>query len=59
MEDVNSYRQEVYQLRGQLPIGELAEFYLAYMGLKRELRGPVVAELWKKEHQTFESHSHV
>ena len=45
--DVNSYRQHVYQLRAQFPFGEAAEFWLTFHGMKKELRTPVVAELWK------------
>ena len=43
--DLNFYRQEVYQLRGHLPFGEVAEFYHTLIGLKQELRAPVIAEL--------------
>ena len=43
--DLNSYRQEVYQLKGHFPFDEVAEFYLTLLGLRAELRAPVVAEL--------------
>ena len=45
--DINAYRQQVYLLRTQFPFGEVAEFCLAYHGLKKELRPPVLTELWK------------
>ena len=45
--DVNAYRQQVYNLRAQFPFGDVAEFSLAYHGLKKELRAPVLSELWK------------
>ena len=37
----------MYQLRAQFPFGEVAEFCLTYHGLKKELRAPVLSELWK------------
>ena len=45
--DINAYRQAVYQLKAQFPFGEVAEFSLAYHGLKKELRAPILSELWK------------
>ena len=45
--DINGYRQLVYSLRTQFPFGEVAEFCLTYHGLKKELRGPILTELWK------------
>ena len=45
--DINAYRQQVYQLRAQFPFGEVAEFCLTYHGLRKELRAPVLSELWK------------
>ena len=35
-------------LRGKLPLDEVAEFYLSYLGLKTELRGPIISELRRK-----------
>ena len=45
--DINTYRQQVYQLWAQFPFGEVAEFWLAFHGMKKEFRTPIVTELWK------------
>ena len=40
---------EVTKLRGQFPFDEVAEFHLTFHALRRELRGPILNELWRRE----------
>ena len=47
--DLNTFKMEVTKLRGQFPFDEAAEFHLTFHALKRELRGPILNELWRRE----------
>ena len=47
--DLNTFKMEVTKLRGQFPFDEAAEFHLTFHALKRELRGPFLNELWRRE----------
>ena len=48
-EDLNSFKMKVTKLHGQFPFDEVAEFHLTFHALKKELRGPILNELWRRE----------